>query len=182
MEPDSRFAGVTSVRGSVPDDSLAGLELLYEASYARLVATIRAVSGVPADEAEEAVQDAFLRLIGCWQRISGYEDPEAWLRKVALGYASNRRRKALNGIRALWRQPRPSDRAESSADGVDVERALKALPLKQRQVIVLVHLMGLDVKAAARVLGIPEGTVKSRLARGRMALAVLLSEGANDLV
>jgi len=79
---------------------------LYAASYMRLVAVVGAVHRDRHD-AEEAVQDAFARLLGQWQRVSRYDDPEAWVLKVALGFASNRRRKTLNGLRAAGRHGPP---------------------------------------------------------------------------
>lgn len=148
---------------------------LYAASYRRLVGLVGAITqdrGV----AEEAVQDAFARLLVQWATVREYEDPEGWVRKVALGFASKRHRKHLNGLRALHRyglglqiSPAPS------ADGVDVRRALAALPLPQRSVIVLQNL-GLGVEDIARELDVPVGTVKSRLSRARAALVPLLRE------
>ena len=155
------------------DDEQA-LRELYAASYARLVGLVGAVCG-STHEAEEAVQDAFVRLMGQWPKVSRYDDPEAWVRKAALGYASNRRRKALNGLRAARRHGPPVDVAPPSGDAIDLRRALAALPQAQREAVVLQDL-GLDVAGIARHLDIPEGTVKSRLSRARAALASLLRE------
>jgi RNA polymerase sigma-70 factor (ECF subfamily) len=132
------------------------------------------------DEAEEAVQEAFVRLMGRWGTVRRYDDPEAWLRKVAFGFVSNRRRKVRNGVRAFVRHGAAIDEVPLSGDRVDLERALRSLPIEQRQVLVLVHVVGLAVDSAARELDIPVGTVKSRLARGRAALAPLLREGVAD--
>jgi RNA polymerase sigma-70 factor (ECF subfamily) len=153
---------------------------LYAVSYVRLVGVVGAVCG-DRHEAEEAVQDAFVRLIGQWPKVSRYDEPEAWVRKVALGYVSNRRRKALNGIKAALRHGPAPDVPAPSGDPVDLRRALGALPQKQREAVVL-HELGLDVAAIARQLDIAEGTVKSRLSRARAALAPLLREDATDHV
>ena len=154
------------------------LQELYAASYPRLVGVLGAVTG-SRHEAEEAVQDAFVRLIGRWATVSRYDDPEAWLRKVALGRVSNRRRKARNGFRALARQgPRP-DVEGPSGDAVDLDRALATLPRAQRAVLVLQHL-GLTVEQIAQELDVPVGTVKSRASRARAALAPLLREDVTD--
>lgn len=161
--------------GATARDGEHELRALYAACYSRLVAVVGAIGGDPA-EAEDAVQDAFVRLIGQWGRVSRYDDPEAWLRKVALGKLSNRRRKLRNGARALLRLGPPADLAVAPADAVDVERALDALPRDQRAVLVLQHFVGLDVAEIARELAVPVGTVKSRLSRGRAALAPLLRE------
>jgi RNA polymerase sigma-70 factor (ECF subfamily) len=152
---------------------------LYAASYSRLVGTVGAVCGDRHD-AEEAVQEAFVRLMGCWDKVSRYEDPEAWVRKVALRQVSNRRRKALNGLRAALRHGPPPHVGEPTPACIDAERALAGLPEQQRAVIVL-HRLGLDADAMADALGVPVGTVKSRLARGRAALAPLLREDRPDV-
>lgn len=154
-----------------------GLRELYAASYARLVSVVGAVCG-DRHLAEEAVQEAFVRLLGNWAKVSRYDDPEAWLRHVALRQVSNRRRKAVNGVKALLRHGPPPDVAPPGPDEVDLDRALATLPTAQRAVLVL-HRIGLDNEAVAAALDVPLGTVKSRLARARAALAPLLRD---DLV
>ena len=153
---------------------------LYAASYVRLVRVVGAVCGSTSD-AEEAVQDAFVALVGQWSKVSRYDDPEAWVRKVALRSASNRRRKARNGMMAVLRLGPESAIPPPSADEVDLRRALAALPRKQREVVVL-HELGLDAASIARQLAIAEGTVKSRLSRARSSLAPLLREDVPDHV
>ncbi len=156
------------------------LRELYAAAYPRLVRVVGAVCG-STSEAEEAVQDAFVALVGQWQKVSRYDDPEAWLRQVALRHAGRRRRKALNGVRAAVRHGPSPDALPPTGDAVDLRRALAALPRKQREAVVLQSL-GLDTAAIARQLDIPEGTVKSRLSRARAALAPLLREDVPDHV
>ena len=65
----------------------------------------------------------------------------------------------------------PVRAARSDPDAIDLYRALRALPFGQRQVLVLHHLAGLPVAEVAAELGLPTGTVKARLSRGRAALA-----------
>lgn len=154
------------------------LRELYAASYARLVGVVGAVCQ-DRDEAEEAVQEAFVRLMGSWTKVSRYDDPEAWVRKVALRQVSNRRRKALNGLRAALKHGPLPDVPEPSPASIDTDRALAGLPEQQRAVVVL-HRLGLDPDAIADALGVPLGTVKSRLARARSALSPLLREDPSD--
>ncbi len=152
---------------------------LYAASYSQLVGVVGAVCR-DRDEAEEAVQDAFVRLMGSWSKVSRYDDPEAWVRKVALRQVSNRRRKALNGVRAALRHGPEPDVPAPTAGEVDAARALALLPERQRAVVVLRRL-GLDADAISDELGVPVGTVKSRLARARAALAPMLREDPRDV-
>lgn len=145
----------------------------YAACYPRLVRVLTLVCGDQA-EAEEVAQDAFVRLLPRWDKVSRYEDPEAWLRLVAFRLLSNRRRRARNRLAALRRTGASPDVAPPNGEGIDVMRALATLPLEQRQVVVLHHLLDLSVEEVARVLGLPVGTVKSRLGRARQALAPVL--------
>ena len=160
------------------DDGEQGLREFYAASYGRLVGTVGAVCG-DRHEAEEAVQDAFVRLLDCWAKVCRYDEPEAWVRHVALRQVSNRRRKALNGLRAALRHGPPADVPAPSDAEVDVDRALAALPAAQRAVVGR-HRLGLDTEAIARELDIPHGTAKSRLARARAALSPLLRQDVTD--
>jgi RNA polymerase sigma-70 factor (ECF subfamily) len=125
-------------------------------------------------EAEEVAQDAFVRLLPRWDKVSRYEDPEAWVRLVAFRLLSNRRRRARNRLVALRRTGASPDVAPPTGEAIDVMRALATLPLEQRQVVVLHHLLDLPVEEVARVLRLPVGTVKSRLGRARQALAPVL--------
>lgn len=156
------------------------LRELYAASYGRLLRVVGAVCGSTAD-AEEAVQEAFVALVGQWQRLAAYDDPEAWLRKVALRNVGSRRRKARNGLRAALRHGPFRDVPPISGDAVDLARALATLPHKHREVIVLQGL-GFNVASITRQLDIAEGTVKSRLSRARAALAPLFREDVPDHV
>ena len=68
-----------------------------------------------------------------------------------------------------------------SPETVDLHAALRALPLAQRQVIVLHHLVGLPVEEVAVQLRLAPGTVKSRLARGRAAMAGTLGHERSEV-
>jgi RNA polymerase sigma-70 factor (ECF subfamily) len=147
----------------------------YTASFARLVGQLHALIG-NRDEAQDCVQEAFVR---AWQHRRSLEradHPEAWVRTTAY-------RLAVSRWRRVKLARRPADRAVSPAawtDPSDESRvaliaALRQLPEAQRQALVLHHLCDLPVQAVARETGVPEGTVKARLSRGRAALATLLS-------
>lgn len=154
---------------SVPPSSVA---VLYQATYARLVGVLTLACG-SRGEAEEVVQDAFVRLIPRWSRVSRYEDPEAWVRGVAFRLARSRWRRRVTAAKAL---PMLSSRDHvpgPTGDGVDVLRVLAALPHKHREVLVLHHALGLPVEQVAADLDLPVGTVKSRLSRARAAAAAL---------
>jgi RNA polymerase sigma-70 factor (ECF subfamily) len=80
----------------------------YADTYARLVGVVAVAAGSQV-EAEECVQEAFVRLVSRWSVVTRYEDPEAWVRTVAFRLLSNRRRKERNRLRALLRLGRSEE-------------------------------------------------------------------------
>jgi RNA polymerase sigma-70 factor, ECF subfamily len=157
----------------------ADVRTLYTAAYSRLVGVLAVAAG-DRGEAEEVVQEAFIRLISRWSKISGYDDPEGWVRKVAFRLLANRQRRARTARRLLVSKASERGWADTD-DSVDVSQALATLPFNQRQVVVLHHLLDLPVDQIAADLGIPVGTVKSRLARARLALTPLLGAEVADV-
>jgi RNA polymerase sigma-70 factor (ECF subfamily) len=149
---------------------------LYAASYRRLLAQLIGVTGsVP--EAEDVVQEAFVRGLDHPRRLLGADNPEAWLRTVAVNLARSRWRRAqrLVGLAPrLVQEPRVDD-----TDGnVVLLQALRNLPAGQREAIALHYLADLTVEQVADTLGLSTGTVKARLSRARVALsALLVTEG-----
>ena len=145
---------------------------LYAASYRRLLGQLIVVTGSVA-EAEDVVQEAFVRGLDHPRLLLGADNPEAWLRTVAVNLARSRWRRAqrLIGLAPrLVEEPRDGD-----PDGhVVLLQALRQLPAGQRRVIALYHLADLSVQQVADTLGLPTGTVKARLSRGRAALSTLL--------
>ena len=150
-----------------------GFAAFYSASYRRLLGQLFAVTGDLA-EAENVLQEAYARAFVRWSRVRAYDLPEAWVRRVALNLASVAAKRLRRRAAALLRLGPPPVVPELSAELLDLHDALRALPLAQRQAIVLHHLAGLPIDDVARELRLPAGTVKSRLARGRRALAGLL--------
>ncbi len=151
------------------------LDELYAASYQRLVVQVFAFCGEMTD-AEDAVQEAFVTAIRKRRELSRVLNPEAWLRTVA-----------LNRVRGGWRHaavvrkyqaavPGPQAPVQVGPEHVALVEALRELDEDQRKVVVLHHLSDMSTDDIAVELGIPEGTVKSRLSRARARLADLLGE------
>lgn len=151
----------------------------YTASFARVTAQVYAMIG-DRDEAEECVQEAFVRAWAHRRKLEQADHPEAWVRTTAYRLAVSRWRRTRLGRR-------PADRARGGATvsaapsetHVALVSALRQLPENQRRALVLHHIADLPVQEVARELGAPEGTVKARLSRGRVALAALLSDDAH---
>jgi RNA polymerase sigma-70 factor (ECF subfamily) len=145
-------------------------EAFYLAHYGRLVGQLLTMLG-DLPEAEDAVQEAFARASVRWRWLSAYDAPDAWVRRVAFNVARNSLRRARSRLRAAQRLPRPAEAPAPSAELLDVLAAMRPLPLRLREALVLHYVTGLPVEEVARQLRVPAGTVKSRLARGRAALA-----------
>jgi RNA polymerase sigma-70 factor (ECF subfamily) len=151
-------------------------EEFFAATYGRLVGLLFAFLHDRA-QAEDAVQDAFASALLRWPALRGYHDPEAWVRRVAFRRAIDHQRRSVRRRRALLRLGPPSSLPPVDADHLDLVRALRRLPLAQREVLVLHYVAELAVDQVAADLRLPVGTVKSRLARGRAALANQLQPG-----
>lgn len=146
----------------------------YTASFARLTGQLYAMIG-DRDEAQECVQEAFVRAWAHRRKLDQAEHPEAWVRTTAYRLAVSRWRRTLLGRRPSDRAVAPpTETAPVDERRIALVQALGRLPEAQRQALVLHHLCDLPVAAVAREVGVPEGTIKARLSRGRAALAALL--------
>ncbi|WP_018349525.1 SigE family RNA polymerase sigma factor [Longispora albida] len=149
-----------------------GFEELYAAHFHSLTVQLYAYTG-DMGHAQEVVQEAFCRAYSRWKKIAEYEDPVAWVRKVAWNLATSRWRRARTATNFL-RGQREEHVSSPSPDRVALANALKALPGNQRKAVVLHYLADLPISDIARELGSTENTVKSWLHRGRIALAAQL--------
>ena len=127
--------------------------------------------------AADAAQDAFVKLYQRWDTVGELEDPVAWLYRVALNRCSDYRRRLLRRTRLLERL-----RGESNAQAFtiqessnfDVERAFRALPIRQRTAATLFYLADFKTEEVARAMGVSKGTVDRHLNRAREALRASL--------
>lgn len=155
-------------------------EDFYEREYHRVVGFAYAIAG-SWEAAEDAAQEAFLRAHRRWDRVGRYDQPGAWVRRVAanLAVSAFRRRLAEAGAilrLAARRQPDPPLQPEA----VDFWRAVRSLPARPRQAVALYYLEGWPTAEIARFLGCTETTVRGHLHRGRAALASRLREGGEE--
>lgn len=151
-----------------------GFDEFYRGSRQRLLGFVYVLTGNLA-EAQDAVQEAYIRAWQRWPTVSRYDDPEAWLRVVASRIAVSRWRSLRSRARAYLRHGAEENMPAPSTDTVEVVAALRRLPEEQRIAIALYYLLGMPVAEVARETDAPVGTVKARLSRGRAALAGLLA-------
>lgn len=157
------------------DQSRSRLREVHSASYRRLVGQLFGVCGDLA-EAEDVVQEAFVRAAQHAQRFLRVDNPEAWLRTTAVNLSRTHHRRRVLARRLQLREQPPESPPELSPDRVALMTALRALPRAQREAIALHHLADLPVGEVAETLGVSPNTIKSRLRRGRAALAESLGE------
>jgi RNA polymerase sigma-70 factor (sigma-E family) len=142
----------------------------YAGSSRQVLGQVYAMVGNRA-EAEDAVAEAYLRAWDRWNRVRDCDCPEAWVRRVAYRIAVSAWRKAVNRVRAHHRGLTEEHVDAISPDHVALVQALRRISADQRRVIVLHHIVGLSVAEIAAETGTSANTVKTRLARGRRALA-----------
>jgi RNA polymerase sigma-70 factor, ECF subfamily len=160
------------------------LEALLRRHQDRLHGLCRRMLGNDHD-AEDATQEAMIAIVRGLARFDGRSAFSTWAYRVATNAA-------LDELRRKGRRPRPTtgedyesafpadcplDPQEAISARLDVDAALQLLPEDQRAAVVLRDLLDLDYAEIAEVLAIPIGTVRSRIARGRGAIASLLSPG-----
>jgi RNA polymerase sigma-70 factor (ECF subfamily) len=159
---------VKGVRRDANDEVAA----IYAAACPRLIGYLTVLGGNRAD-AEEVAQEAFVRLLENWRKVRTYDDPQAWLRQVATrAMISRGRRRTTARLGAARLAAHQGDGTTPPVDaaGVDLDRALQQLSIEHRAVLLLHHVHDLPVSDVAATLGLPVGTVKSRLARARAAI------------
>lgn len=162
----------TDAGDDVPAGVGDGLADLYRGSYRRLVLQLFAFT-TDLTEAQDVVQEAFARALARPRGLDDVENPEAWLRTVAINVVRRRyrRRRLLDTILLRDRPVQALVAAAPEPDRADLRAALARLPRQYREVVVLHYLADLPVDAVSQLLDIPVGTVKSRLSRARTALA-----------
>lgn len=126
------------------------------------------------EEAADAVQDALISAFRSADRFRGDSAVTTWLHRIVVNACLDRvRRRAVRPTVEFPTTDLPGPSVDRDT-ALDVQAALQRLPDDQRLAIVLVDMEGFSVADAAEVLGVPTGTVKSRCARGRARLAVML--------
>lgn len=171
------------------DEAIAALFDAHYRGLCRLAALLLDDPGA----AEEAVQDAFLRTFAGWRRLRHPERVRWYLRAAVVNQCRSRmRRRAVEdrGNRSVWAAEHPggdgdercggrvgtASGPERAGDALVVLDAVRRLPPRQREAVVLRYYEDLTEREMADALGCSVGTVKSQLAKARQALAGRLGE------
>jgi len=144
-------------------------EQLFLDVHDRLYRALYFVTGSSAD-AEELMQDAFLKLWERWDRLDTIEDPVAYLFRVALNGVRMRARRARMAARKIVPAAGSRDPFDDVNVREDVRRMLRGISPRQRTAIVLTEIFGYSSEQAARIMGIRPTTVRVLASNGRAAL------------
>jgi RNA polymerase sigma-70 factor, ECF subfamily len=145
-------------------------EALFSAQNESLVRALTFVCG-DRTVAEDSVQEAFARLLIAWDRVSAYDDPATWVRRVAINLAQDHRRFLLRRARLLaMLGRRPKVLTYSIQGDPQLWNAVRDLPQRQRTALALYYLGDLKVAEVAASMKVSEGTVKGHLDRARQTL------------
>jgi RNA polymerase sigma-70 factor (ECF subfamily) len=147
-------------------------EDFYVAEYRSVFGLAYALSG-DRWAAEDIVQEAFLAAHRNWERISEYERPDAWVRRVVANLCASSFRRRGAEMKALARIAlrQPTALPELSAATQEFWLAVRALPHRQSQAVTLFYLEDRPVAEIADILDMAPGTVKKHLHDGRQTLA-----------
>lgn len=169
--PDEAIDGVPTRRAV--GDPETSFDALFEAHYQRLVRSLTVVAG-DAETAADAVQEAFVKAHLRWRRISRYDDPIGWVRRVAINRLHDDHRRRGRAQRALSRLAGRTQLVTDPTEIDEFDRLLAELPRQQRATTALYYVDGLSIAEIAAALGLAEGSVKSHLHDARRRLRPVL--------
>jgi RNA polymerase sigma-70 factor (ECF subfamily) len=154
-------------RGSL--DRTGDFEELVQAEH---VALFRALSLITRDpgEAEDVMQEAFLKLWERWDVVRDMADPAGYVYRTALNVYRQRRRRASMAVRRAMGLARGRDELAEVEARNEVVRALVALTPRQRASVVLIELLDYSSEEAAQLMGIKAATVRVLASQGRAVL------------
>jgi RNA polymerase sigma-70 factor (ECF subfamily) len=158
-------------------EAWARFDTFFAEEHERLFKALYFITGNRHD-AEELMQDAFLRLWERWDDIGSIADPTAYLFRVALNGFRMRRRRAATALRKVTPVVEERDGFLEAEMRADVRQLLLRLTPRQRAALLLVDLLGYPSEQAARILRVRPSTVRALATQGRRALRA--TEGARD--
>jgi RNA polymerase sigma factor (sigma-70 family) len=160
-----------------PVEARTRFDEFFDQDHDRLFKALYFVAGNRHD-AEELMQDAFLKLWERWDEIDRISDPTAYLFRVALNGFRMRRRRAAMVVRRVLPIPERRDAFLDAEMRADVRLMLMGVSPRRRAALLLVDLLGYSSEEAARIMRVRPSTVRALATQGRRALRS--AEGADD--
>lgn len=140
----------------------------YREAFDRVFAVVLAYCG-NTDVAFDSTQEAFARAYSRWRRVAGADSPTAWVTTTAINVSRRQfRRRFDQGSREVAIDPAPS------TERIDVMEAVRGLPDRQREAVILYYLLDLSVGQVADQMGLSEGAIKAHLFKARSSLRGVL--------
>lgn len=167
----SRWGGITV--DDITQTSLSAqatdVTTLFNLHYARLVRSLTVICG-NSEEAADAVQEAFVKAHLKWRKISTYDDPVGWIRRVAINKVRDGHRSKVRRDRAVERMGHQATLTSEQPAIDEVAELLSTLPKQQRAAAAMFYVEQLSVLEIADALEISEGAVKFHLHQARQKL------------
>lgn len=171
----------TGLRAGGMSEAEAEFTAFFRLEFSRVVRTVSLIVG-DRGLAEEVAQEAFVQLFDHWRKVSRYERPDAWVRRVAIRIATRAARRERMR-RMLENRFLPVATAPDAVEpDSDVYAAVRRLPMSQRAAVVLFYFEDRPVSDLAPLMGCSPATARVHLHKARRRLAALLSEGVDDVV
>ncbi len=168
--------------GTAPSPSSAtgngGFEALFTSEFPRVARAIHHIVG-DRGRADEITQEAFLELLRHWRKVSSYDRPDLWVRRVAIRKAQRERHRAWRRVE-LEQSLARDDVPEPPTPAPEVLEAVRQLAPKQRAVVVLFYFEDRPMAEIAEIVGCSESTGWSQLHTARRHLAKVLTEEVTD--
>lgn len=166
---DETAAIVRRVNPAEVEDLASTFEAFVDTETARFHGALRLLTRDRA-EAEDLMQDAYLKVWERWHHVSSLDDPTGYLYRTAMNLYRKRRRRAAVAIRHAI-QPRPTrDQLDEVESRDEVLRALATLSPRQRVSLVLTDLLDYSSEEAGQLMGVKATTVRVLASQGRAAL------------
>lgn len=144
-------------------------EDFYEIEHGALFGALVLIAG-SRHEAEDVMQDAFLRVWERWHLVQSFANPTGYLYRTAMNSFRMRRRRALVASRHAIRRLRVTKELDEAEARHEVDRGLAAMPPRQRAAVVLTELLEFSSGEAAEALGVKPATVRKLAQQGRDTL------------
>jgi RNA polymerase sigma factor (sigma-70 family) len=150
---------------------------MFADHYARVVRTVFWILQ-DWDRSEEVTQDAFVQLLRHWRRVASHDQPDAWVRRVAIRLAvqAAKREQRVAAAMLRARPVTPTSAPLPEPVSADVLAAVRQLPPKQRAAVALRYFEDKPVEEIAQVLDCSASTARVHLHRARQRLAETLGE------
>lgn len=149
----------------------------FRTSHAAMVGLALAMVG-DVESARDLAQEAMLRALRDWRRVSRLDRPDMWVRRVTVNLAIDARRRRAREIREVQRRSVAEEgvSADPAVEHSPLWRAVRDLPERQRAAVVLRYVDDLSVPEIALALEVAEGTIKASLSQARASLARRLAD------